>query len=221
MTEGARRTVAAALPYAVWMALLSVLPATAGAYAVRTAVTAAALVAAYALWPRESRPSAGRGFLTALGWGTLVGVLVCVAWIAPERSDAYLKWCVIGGETSAGPSPYDPAVCGRALTAVRLVGSAFVIAPVEEIFFRSFLYRWLISRTWWKVPRGAFDLSAFCWMVALFALEHNRIVAGAMAGAVYGLLCLRKGLGAAIVAHVVTNLLLALWVIRTGAWGFW
>jgi hypothetical protein len=42
-----------------------------------------------------------------------------------------------------------------------------------------------------------------------------------MAGAAYGALTIRKGLGAAIVAHVTTNLALALYVIEKSAWAFW
>ena len=112
-------------------------------------------------------------------------------------------------------------MCGWTLTIVKLVGSAFVIAPVEEVFFRSFLYRWLQSRNFAAVPLSRFDLSAFLWMVFLFTLEHDRPVAAAMAGGIYGLLAIRWGLGSAIVAHVVTNLALGLHVIYHGAWAFW
>ena len=45
--------------------------------------------------------------------------------------------------------------------------------------------------------------------------------ARAVAGAVYGLLYLKKGLLAAIVAHALTNLALGLYVLKTGAWQFW
>ena len=127
-----------------------------------------------------------------------------------------------GQAASPGQSPYDPAVCGWTLTWVRLAGSAFVIAPVEELFFRSFLYRWLQKGDWTKVPLSRFDLAAFLWTAGVFALEHHtRLAAGAMAGAAYGLLAVRRGLGAAIVAHVVTNLALGLYVVQTGEWGFW
>jgi CAAX prenyl protease-like protein len=58
-------------------------------------------------------------------------------------------------------------------------------------------------------------------MTGLFALEHDRWFAGALAGAVYGLVYIRRGLAAAILAHVVTNFLLGLYVIDRGAWGLW
>ena len=58
-------------------------------------------------------------------------------------------------------------------------------------------------------------------MVALFAVEHNRPVVAAVCGVLYGLLYLKKGLLAAIVAHATTNLLLGLFVLRFNRWEFW
>ena len=96
-----------------------------------------------------------------------------------------------------------------------------MIAPVEEVFFRSFLYRWLQNRDFRAVPLSRFNLSAFLWTIFLFTLEHDRPLAAAMAGAAYGFAAIRFGLATAIVAHVTTNLLLALYVIHQNAWAFW
>lgn len=79
----------------------------------------------------------------------------------------------------------------------------------------------LISRDISSVPLSQFDLSAFLWTVLLFTLEHDRPLAAAITGAVYGLLAIRLGIGSAIAAHVTTNLLLALHVIYRNAWQFW
>ena len=59
------------------------------------------------------------------------------------------------------------------------------------------------------------------WVVFLFTLEHDRPLAAAATGAVYGLLAIRFGISSAIVAHVTTNLVLALHVICNKAWQFW
>ena len=234
-----------AAPFATWIVLQTALPATAWAYAVRTAVTA--LVGGYC-WrfatgetpvvpvagharrsgetplPPGMGGHAGAVALVATA-GLLVGVLVTVLWIVPEISSFYRTWfCWPLGSLpaeSAEPSPYDPAVCGWALTIAKLVGSAFVIAPVEEVFFRSFLYRWLQNRDFRAVPLARFDLSAFLWTVFLFTLEHDRPLAAALAGALYGFAAIRFGLAGAITAHVTTNLLLALHVIFSHSWAFW
>ena len=208
-------------PYAVWMALMFVLPASAPSYAARSLAT----VAVFAAFAFHARKSLAAVFETPrfsdVAAGILVGFAVFVLWTAPEDIEAYRRFCVIGGGAATGPSPYDPAVCGWPLTLARLAGSAFVIAPAEELFFRFFLYRRLQSGDWTNIDRRRFDLSAFLWSVGLFALEHDRIVAGAAAGAIYLMLYMKRGLAAAITAHVVTNLALAIYVIKAGLWNFW
>ena len=189
-------------PYAAWMVLMQLLPATAAGYAVRTAVTAAVLaVSAFALRGEFRRFCPVRSF----GWGVAVGLGVFAMWVWPERFELYRRWCILGDASVAAGSPYDPAVCGWPLTLVRLAGSAFVIAAAEELFFR----KWLIG------------FAGFWAMVALFAIEHDRWLVGALCGAIYGWLYLRKGLAAAIAAHVTTNLTLGAWVIARGAWAYW
>jgi len=212
------------LPFATWIGLQTILPTTAGAYAARTAATAVVGLICLALVPKALNAFKAPNALKALIIGLVAGLVVCALWIWPDNFSWYRTWlCWPIGSLPAPPadSPYDPAVCGWTLTIVKLIGSAFVIAPVEEVFFRSFLYRWLQNRDFAAVPLSHFDLSAFLWMVFLFTLEHDRPLAAAMAGGVYGLLAIRWGLGSAIIAHVVTNLALGLHVIYHGAWVFW
>ena len=224
------------------MLLLMILPGTAWAYAVRTAATA--VVGAWCLLaggPRSVAATAGSDKSAAspnpahlgeaalsplrLFLGLLMGVLVTVIWIVPEGSDFYRTWCCRPDgslpRAPAGPSPFEPAACGWPLTIARLVGSAFVIAPVEEGFFRSFLYRWLQKCDFRAVPLSRFDLSAFLWTLSLFALGHDRLLVAAVTGALYGFTAIRWGLASAVAAHVTTNLLLALHVIFSRAWSFW
>lgn len=213
-----RETFFAVAPFAAWIAMMTLLPSTPGMYALRSACCAAI---AFPLLSRLAKPSA-KDWARFLLWGVPAGLLVLVLWVWPESFAWYREWLVIGGvPASREPSAYDPAVCGKVLCAMRLAGSAFVIAPVEELFFRSYLYRRLQSRDWTKVPLSKFDLTAFLWTVALFSLEHNRIAAAFVAGAAYQAVAMRGGLGAAITAHVVTNLALGLWVIGNDAWAFW
>ena len=135
-----RETAATVAPYAAWMALMAALPATAASYAVRSAVVCALL----ALYAVLCRVRVGADALRrALAPGAAVGIAVFALWVLPEGFEPYRRLFVVGGAAQEGPSPYDPAVCGWALTAARLVGSSFVIAPAEELFFRNFLYRWL------------------------------------------------------------------------------
>ena len=190
-------------PYAAWMALMALLPATVGGYAVRTAVVAALLAAGRWLkGPRSSSSRSGQETASTLGLGFFVGLTVFAMWILPEQFDWawYRKFCIVGeGGTQA------VAEASAAMIAVRLVGSAFVISVAEELFFR----KWLIG------------FAGFWWMVGLFAVEHDRWLVAALCGMIYGWLYLRKGLFSAIIAHATTNLVLGLWVLRTGQWQFW
>ena len=197
----AGRTVWLVAPYALWMALMAMLPSTALAYAVRTAVVASLLVAS--LWRlRAAEWVRVRFRWSDMALGVAVGLAVFAVWILPEQFDcaAYRKFCIVGEGGTAAVADSDPA-----LLAMRLAGSAFVISVAEELFFR----KWLVG------------FAGFWWMVALFAVEHDRWLVGAVAGIAYGLLALRRGLGAAVVAHVVTNLVLGLWVLKSGQWQFW
>lgn len=196
-------------PYAAWMILMAALPATAAMYALRSAVTAAVLL--WAVW-KSGLFSDGRGAMAQAvsnrgnwSWGIIGGIAVLVIWTVPENFSWYRQYFIMGDVPVSGSSPYDPAVCGLALTVAKLFGSAFVISAAEELFFR----KWLVG------------FAGFWWMVALFAVEHDRPAVAAAAGAIYGLIALRRGMFSAILAHAVTNLLLGFWIIYSGNWAFW
>ena len=204
-------------PYLSWMILMLLLPGTAWAYAIRASVAAVFLAFFFAWGQRLQRPSVKASTL-----GIIAGLFVLFLWVWPEQFALYRKFFILGEQaTGVEASPYDPATCGWALTITKLVGSAFIIAPAEELFFRSFLYRWIQGGASDEASASRFDASAFLWTVALFALEHDRWLAGAMAGAIYGILAIRTGLASAIIAHATTNLALGAYVIIQGKWAFW
>ena len=177
----------------------------------------------------------------------LAGLIVAIAWILPETpwfgrvapgvQVFYHRWCIMmpgcfpdyyipdifpalpHGHVSLA---FSPTEAGWGLTVMKVIGSAGVIAIIEEFFFRGFFCRWLRSAKFWTVPLASFDLQAFWVVVAVFGLEHDRWLAGMFAGMVYGWLALRTGdLWAAALSHGLTNLLLAVYVIVSGQYGFW
>ena len=119
-------------------------------------------------------------------------------------------------------SPLAPENAGWPITLVRLLGSAIVIAVIEEFFWRGFLYRWLMGNNFLKVSIGQLDWRQLLIMSALFGLEHNRWAVGMIAGLIYGLVMIRaKDIWAACLAHMVTNFTLGLYVLATGSYMFW
>ncbi len=226
MTRIRQNILASAAPFATWIGLQTLLPATAGAYALRAGATLLVLLLALKPIRTAHAPTSDAASIPVQTlWGLAGGLLVLALWTLPEFSSLYLTWFVwpIGSlpAVSTDPSPYDPAVCGWPLTLAKLAGSAFIIAVVEELFFRSFLYRWLQNKDFAAVPLSRFDLSAFLWTIFLFTLEHDRPLAAALCGVIYGFLAIRCGLLSAIIAHITTNLLLGVYVIVGGKWAFW
>ena len=197
-----------------------------------------------------SQPSTSQlpNFSTSqLSTSLFIGILVFILWVAPEcrwlydhcrpLSLLYHRWLVmpLGAypeyftpQTFPALSPdcsglaFSPAEAGWPLAFARLLGSAFVIAPAEELFFRGFLYRWIQGRNWRAIDISKFDAHSFWIVVAVFAFEHDRWLMGAVAGIAYGLLAIKcGGLRAAIVAHITTNLLLGIYVLVFSRYGFW
>jgi len=148
----------------------------------------------------------------------LCGLLVLIIWVGPEQ---YLF--------QAGKSaPFVPHAFGNSqaaaivLIGVRLIGSSLVVPVMEELFWRSFLMRYLINPEFRSIPIGTFTWFSFVGVAIFFGLEHHRILVGVLAGLVYGLLLVhQKNLKGVIVAHGVTNLGLGIYVILTGNWIFW
>ncbi|GAA5026614.1 hypothetical protein GCM10025794_11150 [Massilia kyonggiensis] len=149
--------------------------------------------------------------LTALA----TGVLVLVLWISMDAG-----WMVVGS-----PSGFDPRVDGRIdwlLVAIRIAGAALVVPVMEELFWRSFLMRWVDAPDFESVEPSQLTIKSFVITVVLFGFEHNLWLAGIVAGAAYSLLYMRhRNLWSPILAHAVTNGLLGVWVVRTGSWSYW
>jgi CAAX prenyl protease-like protein len=155
-----------------------------------------------------------------LGWSqaltaVAVGVLVLVLWINLDTG-----WMVVGAS-----SGFDPREGGRIdwlLVAIRIGGAALVVPVMEELFWRSFLMRWIASPQFETIEPAHLGLKSFAISVLLFGIEHNLWLAGVVAGAAYSFLYVRhRNLWSPILSHAVTNGLLGLWVVWTGNWMFW
>lgn len=142
----------------------------------------------------------------------------------------FLVWITLDQSFSLAPSAaagYDPALFPGggvrvAMVAARILGAVVVVPVMEELFWRSFLTRYLISSSFMEVKIGVFTVFSFLATSVLFGLEHNLILAGIFAGIVYNaILFYTKSISQCIVSHAFTNALLAGYVLATGKWMFW
>ncbi len=149
------------------------------------------------------------------GWlGPVVGVLVFGMWMWGAE-----------GKPVAMPAALVGSTPGWMLSwiVLRIVGGVVTVPIAEELAFRGFGWRRLIASDFEDVSWRAFSWTALLVSSLLFGLMHGeRWLAGTVAGLAYGLAMRWQGrLGDAIMAHAVTNALLALWVLWLGHWELW
>jgi len=146
-----------------------------------------------------------------------IGLVVFVLWVN-------MDWTA---SVAAAPRGFNPTLLPAGatrivLTLFRICGAVLVVPLMEELFWRSFLIRFLIDRDFAKIRIGAFTWTSFLITTVLFGLEHTYILAGMMAGAMFNLVLYKtRSLAQCVLAHAITNLALAVYVIATSKWHFW
>jgi len=155
----------------------------------------------------------------------LAGVGVFLLWI---KLGDLMRGVGLGsfGEWRTTSKPWNPHVdyprLANFLIIVRIAGSALVVPPLEEVFYRSFVYRFIARPNFQSVPIGQFLPLPFLVTSLLFGFEHSEWLAGILCGFVYqGLVCWKKRIGDAITAHAITNFLLGCWVVARQQSHFW
>jgi len=106
--------------------------------------------------------------------------------------------------------------------AIRVLARSLLVPLFEEVFYRSFVYRYIISAKFDTLPLTTRHAGAWLATSALFAVAHpDQWLPGFLCGAAYQWLVIRSGrLGDAILAHAITNGALSAWVIYRGTWDF-
>ena len=187
------------------------------------------LVGLWLIW--EMRP-----FVFEMRWvisweAIVVGVGVFALWvgISGEWATQNSLWVKLGFSSSPqkftaawNPNEHFGSALAWLFVVTRILGSTFIVPPLEEVFYRSFLYRYLASQNFLSVPLNKFLPIPFFVTAFIFGISHNEWLAGILCGAAFQWLVLRKNrLGDAMTAHAITNFLLGIWVVARGAWQFW
>jgi CAAX prenyl protease-like protein len=156
----------------------------------------------------------------------VVGAFVFVLWVGPDFLIANYRqhWLFTNPVTGAPVSTLPGDLKENLLfLTVRAFGSFAVVPIIEELFWRAWLMRWLIDKDFEKVPLGTYQRFAFWATAVLFAVEHGPYwEVGLLAGIIYNWWMVKTGsVGDCILAHAITNGVLAAYVVASGQWQYW
>jgi len=157
----------------------------------------------------------------------LVGIAVFILWVGPDRIAPGWHHAIIFDNAilghPAGNTP--PASINEPLFLLFRVAISVIAVPIlEELFWRGWLMRWIVNPDHFEqTPLGTWAPAAFWITALLFASEHGSFWdVGLAAGIVYNWWMIRThNLWDCIIAHAVTNGILAAYVIAAGQWQYW
>jgi len=158
---------------------------------------------------------------TGLGWkwtwqASAIGTAVFIIWMLLESN-------VDSSKTPLSQGLAELTSESAAIWLIfRVLGSVIAIPLAEELAFRGYFIRKLIAKDFENVALGQFTWLSFLLTSILFGLLHERWIAGTLAGMGYALALYRRGqLGDAVIAHMTTNALIAIFVLTQGRWSLW
>ncbi|WP_172330221.1 exosortase E/protease, VPEID-CTERM system [Mangrovicoccus sp. HB161399] len=196
--------VAMILPFAAFMATASLVPALSEIPELLYPGRAAAVAAVLFLCRRPLLALAWRADPVSIAAGLAIGGI----WIATAPAAAAGDTALSAALAGLGPAAFWGWV------ACRVLGTSLLVPAVEELFFRGYLQSRLALG-----PGPAWRWGAIAVSALLFGLLHDRIIAGTAAGAVFGLLALRRGgVADAIQSHAAANAAIAAAAMLSGAW---
>ncbi len=153
----------------------------------------------------------------SFSWSSMaLGAAVYGIWILLLRSDA----------SATRPTMFDSAMTPMLVAvsvAIRLIGYVFVTPIIEELAFRGFLLRRVVSSDFQHARFRPFPWVGIAISAVSFGAFHgSNWISGIIAGLVYAIAFARTGrLGDSIAAHATTNGFLAIHVLLTGNWAAW
>jgi exosortase E/protease (VPEID-CTERM system) len=148
----------------------------------------------------------------------VTGALVFVIWIALDRAS--------GASADSGlmaPLMDSPVFTRIAWLTIRVLAAVITVPLAEELAFRGFLVRRLISSDFESISLRRFSWFALLVSSVIFGILHGGFwLPGIIAGILFGLVMIRRGrIGDAVVAHASANALLAAYVLTFHKWHLW
>jgi CAAX prenyl protease-like protein len=149
----------------------------------------------------------------------LVGLIVFGLWVFIHE---LIPYPTLGTRLGFDPTTLKGSGWWPAFLGIRLYGLVLMVPVMEEVFWRSFLLRYLTAHDFRSLPMGTFSASALAIMVAASAAAHPEWVVAIVASLAYALWLRRtRSLFAVVVAHAATNAALGGYVLATGKWLYW
>jgi CAAX prenyl protease-like protein len=202
-------------------------------YPVQTLVCAALL-----LWwrPHYHIAACKPSHLALAALGALIGITLWILpgwlhaqWTTPALDNpGWWKWLGLADRSEG----FDPTLLqdhpvGQKLSLIlRFARSTLVVPFVEELCWRGWLMRHVIAgdKSFTRIPFGTHSWKAY-WITTLaVTLIHNPedwLAAFLWGSLVYALAIHTKSLRACIVMHALGNLILGIYILKTGQYGYW
>jgi uncharacterized protein len=208
-------------PFVVFLVLLAWGPYSglgpASHYPIRVVVVTGVLL----LWSRRlirlkpSRPLAS----------VAIGLFVFLVWVGPDLlwpgyRAHWLFQNLLTGDAATSVAEHHRTA--GAFLVWRLAGLLLLVPVIEELFWRAWLMRYLVSRDFERIPLGTYSAASFWICAVLFATEHGPYWdVGLAAGIVFNWWMIRtRNLGDCILAHAVTNACLGAYVLVFSKWQY-
>lgn len=158
--------------------------------------------------------------------GVVIGLVVVVQWVGMEELFKthwrYPALPMVGADIPWEMNSAEEYFKGGNFlfnVVLRMLGAVVVVPIMEELFWRGFLLRLFVGRYFERVELGEFSWFSCVAVAAAFALMHPWYISAFVCCLLYNLLMYRtKSLLACVVAHALTNLLLWVYILSSGAW---
>ena len=147
------------------------------------------------------------------------GVGICMLWIALEQ---WFPYPHLGNRVAYNPFDELSPAAAQAFLAMRLYGMVLLVPVFEELLWRSFLIRYATTANFQSIAPWAYSTGAFWIVAAAGAVAHTEWLTAFIVNILFILWMKQtRSLFAVVVAHAITNLLLASFILVTGYWELW